>query len=243
MMRRTIIVFILSLIMLPAIAQENSPYSRYGIGLLKEQENIANRGMGGTSIADLSPILVNNLNPASYASLRLTTYQLGLEGAMFTVRNETTSNRTGGAGLSYMNVGVPLIQDKAGLSFGLLPFSRVKYNMQANDSVPGISKVLNDFFGGGSIQKAYIGAGYKYQGFSLGANVGFVFGNYQNNSQATFVDTLQILTSDIVNRTIVRGITWEIGAIYELELPKDNFLNVGLTYAGNSINGSYVRQR
>ncbi len=218
----------------PVCAQENSPYSRYGIGLLKEQENIANRGMGGTSIADASPLLINNLNPASFASLQLTTYQLAIEGASFTVRNNTASNRTGGAGLSYMNVGVPLKKDKAGLSFGLLPFSRTKYNLQDNDSVPGVSRVLYDYFGGGGLQKAYVGAGYKYQGFSIGATFGYVFGNYQNNVQATFVDSLRILTTDIVNRSIVNGITWEFGAMYELKIKKDNFLNFGVTYSGNS---------
>jgi hypothetical protein len=211
-------------------AQENSPYSRYGIGLLKAQENIASRGMGGTSVADNNGFLVNPTNPATFASFKMTTYQLGLEGSLFTVTNNSTSNKTGGLGLSYINMGIPLAKDKAGMSFGLLPYSRVKYNMQQQDSIPGISQVLYNYFGGGSIQKAYIGAAYKHKGFSLGATFGYLFGTYQNNVSQQFVDSLQILTSDILSRNLLNGVTWQVGALYEHTFEKERFLNIGVSY-------------
>jgi hypothetical protein len=58
-----IVLFALPLI---SLSQENSPYSRYGIGNLAPQGNIFNRGMGGISAAYSDPATVNYLNPASY---------------------------------------------------------------------------------------------------------------------------------------------------------------------------------
>src|SRR3569623_298392 len=51
-------------------AQENSPFSRYGLGDLYPQQNIAARGMGGTSAAFISPQTVNTMNPATYGFIR-----------------------------------------------------------------------------------------------------------------------------------------------------------------------------
>ena len=49
-------------------AQENSPYSRYGLGDLIPQQNILNRAMGGISTAYADYSTVNFANPASYAN-------------------------------------------------------------------------------------------------------------------------------------------------------------------------------
>ena len=61
---------LLSLVLfaLPLItrSQENSPYSRYGIGNLMPQGNIVNRGMGGVSAGFADLHTINYVNPASY---------------------------------------------------------------------------------------------------------------------------------------------------------------------------------
>jgi hypothetical protein len=48
-------------------AQENSPYSRYGLGDIAPSTNIVNRGMGGLSAAYADPFSINFTNPASYS--------------------------------------------------------------------------------------------------------------------------------------------------------------------------------
>src|SRR5688572_10294578 len=49
-------------------AQENSPYSRYGLGNTVPNTNIVNRGMGGISAGYSDIYSVNVNNPASYSS-------------------------------------------------------------------------------------------------------------------------------------------------------------------------------
>ena len=129
-------------------AQENSPYSRYGLGNLKLTENVVNRGMGGVSIADDNNLTVNPTNPASFANLRMTAYQVGIEGSSINVRNSDASNRTGSMSLSYVNLGFPLSKH-VGVSFGLMPQTRSKFQMEQSDSLDGISKVTNHYYGGG----------------------------------------------------------------------------------------------
>ena len=60
----TILVLIISAFE-PVLAQDNSPYSRYGIGDLVPSTNIANRSMGGISAGYTDYLSVNFNNPAS----------------------------------------------------------------------------------------------------------------------------------------------------------------------------------
>ena len=47
----------------------NSPYSRYGFGLLGDGGNAFNKGMSGTAYAMRNGKEINTKNPASYAAL------------------------------------------------------------------------------------------------------------------------------------------------------------------------------
>src|SRR5687768_959217 len=58
---------------------ENSPYSRYGLGDIVPGQNILNRGMGGVTAAYSDFHTVNFTNPASYAKLKYTTLDFGLD--------------------------------------------------------------------------------------------------------------------------------------------------------------------
>lgn len=217
-------------------AQENSPYGRYGIGLAQQNENVANRGMGGTSIADRNYKLINTINPSSYTALtkaKLTAYQLGLNGSLFNIRSQNESNQTGGFGLSYVNFAFP-ISNHTAVSFGLMPHSRVKYNLRDEDSIDNVSRVIYDFFGSGSIQKVYVGAAHEYKGFSLGFNLAYLFGNFQNNLSERFTDSLQILESYSLKRTRLGGITWDIGAAYNYKIKDEYYINVGATFSNQS---------
>ena len=62
-----------------AVAQENSPYSRFGLGNLTPAQNNLNRAMGGLTAAYHNFQSVNFTNPASYANLKITTYDIGLD--------------------------------------------------------------------------------------------------------------------------------------------------------------------
>ena len=54
----------------PVFSQDNSPYSRYGIGDLVPPLHITNRGMGGITAGYTDVFSINFANPASYSSFQ-----------------------------------------------------------------------------------------------------------------------------------------------------------------------------
>ena len=65
--KRVSLVFVLSLsVISAAISQDNSPWSRYGLGDIVPSGNIVNRGMGHIGAAYNDFQTINFVNPASY---------------------------------------------------------------------------------------------------------------------------------------------------------------------------------
>jgi hypothetical protein len=62
----TLVLF--SSVFTPVFSQDNSPYSRYGIGDLTPTSNVIGRSMGGISAGYTDVIAINFNNPASYSS-------------------------------------------------------------------------------------------------------------------------------------------------------------------------------
>mgnify|MGYP003524900181 FL=1 len=149
-----------------ASAQENSPYSRYGLGDVVPGQNIVNRAMGGASAAYYDPVTVNFINPASYARLKYTTFDVGLD---YTGRTLKASNpvRTLSSGYlipSYVQVGFPLSKkNNWGMNIGLRPLTRINYELQQTNRLPGIDSVRTSFSGQGGSYQAYLGTGISLE--------------------------------------------------------------------------------
>jgi hypothetical protein len=212
-------------------AQENSPYSRYGLGNIKQTENVSNRGMGGVSIADDNSLIANPTNPATYTGLKMTSYQFSVEGSSVNIKNATGANRTGATSINYVNIGLALSK-KMGMSFGLLPQTRSKYQMQDVISLPNVSQITRTYYGGGGLQKIYIGAAYKLKDISLGFNTGYNFGNITNTTESEFTDTLKILSSFNSSRYTMGGVFWQVGALMNKAINEDYTVNIGFSYTG-----------
>ena len=116
------------LLALTAQAQQatSSPYSYYGIGDVRFKGTAENRLMGGLSVFPDS-IHVNIQNPASYASLLLTTYTVGGSFNATKLKTASKNEKAQRSTLDYMAVGIPL--GKSGLGFGLIPYSAVGYRI------------------------------------------------------------------------------------------------------------------
>lgn len=165
-------------------AQDNSPYSRFGIGNLMPVSNTANRGMGGISAAYVDYTGINWQNPASYSAFvtlkeaRSNKLEFGRAvldvGVNITNRTlvaPNTPNRFTSSDLlfSYLQLGVPL-KTNWGLSFGIRPISRINYRIDRSerliDPVSGnvIDSAITQFRGDGGSYLPTIGTGV---GFTL----------------------------------------------------------------------------
>jgi hypothetical protein len=208
---------------------ENVPYSRYGIGELKYGTNTALKGMGSISAAYASPTIANTDNPASYASLKLTTYEAGGEGSSRTLSTNGQTYQTGMGSLSYLNIGIP-VGKHFGVALGLKPMSRVYYSLSDTSVTPGFGNGIYKYDGGGSINYGYLGAAYKIKNFNIGVNAGYMFGSIDNvRSLVSYNDSQKVQNTIFVNSNQIGGIYWKAGAQYEAKLSKKLGLRLGGT--------------
>jgi hypothetical protein len=230
----TLISIFFSLCAILAKAQTNSPYSRYGMGDILNQENIANTGMGGVSMGDNNIARGNYLNPASYASLKFTSLQFALTGVRSHLRYGDSVKNVGDFGINYLTLSVPLTKH-SGLSFGLVPYSRVNYGIEIGQKYFLDSNTLfTNYIGGGSIQEVFTGYAYKIKNFSIGLNANFLFGNYSNRTIKVLDTEPNFYYSKYDKSKYMKGLIFNIGAMYEYKLTpinkKDRSLNFGITY-------------
>ncbi len=166
----------------PVFSQDNSPYSRYGIGDLVPSTPVTNRGMGGISAGYTDFLSVNYSNPASFSSFQAVLEQkskklvsgraildVGLNFENRTLREPPPSQAqkftASNALFSYIQVGVPL-KNNWGLSFGLRPVSRISYNIlqserlkDPNTGLP-IDSARTNYTGDGGAYLASVGTGF-----------------------------------------------------------------------------------
>lgn len=216
----------------PRSNRENSPYSRYGLGDLRNGVNTNLKAMGGASSAFTNPFAINSDNPATYTSLRLTTYEAAGEATTKTISATNQQYSTGSATLSYLAVGIP-IGKHAALSFGLRPNSRVFYRFNDTSDQPGLGKSVTSIFGDGSTSYGYIGAAGKFKGLSIGFNFGYMFGTITNGSDLFYIgstDSIQPRNSNFSRSTRIGGVYWKGGALYEAKLNDKLTLGAGGTF-------------
>lgn len=236
------------------LAQENSPYSRYGVGDLVPNTNIVNRGMGGISAAYTDVLSINYNNPASYSNFQtrieggkvmsgrvLLDIGLNYDSRTLQAPNQPISFSSSYGYFSHVQVGLPLSK-KWGMVFGLRPVSRINYkihrNEQLTDPLSGklIDTAVTEFSGNGGLFLPTIGTGYAFGNLSLGGNIGYLFGRKEISTKRVFLnDTISYQSSNYTNRTVLGGVFFNAGAQYKITLKKttDKQLLLRLGASGN----------
>lgn len=213
--------------------RENAPYSRFGIGEFRNGINPMLKGMGGISSSYASPFAVNASNPASYASLLLTTYEGSLQGNSRTIRSGNEKYKTGMATINHLNVGIP-IGKHAGMSFGYTPVTQIYYKLSDTAVIPGYGNSVRTFFGDGSLNYGYIGFAGKYKGFSAGFNFGYLFGSTVYASLVESIDNTVNVNDAQFNNVLKTGdIYWKGGLQYHGKVGGNLTLGLGTTFALN----------
>jgi hypothetical protein len=174
---------ILTAFTLPATAQDNSPYSRYGLGDLVPNTNINTRAMGGISAGYTDIFSINYNNPASFSAFQAIRQQtskklasgraifdagINLESRTLREPNNIGKFTASNALFSHIQVGVPL-RPNWGLSFGLRPISRISYNIVRNTLLtdPNTGLPIDSAFttneGDGGSYLVSAGTGFKFE--------------------------------------------------------------------------------
>jgi hypothetical protein len=222
-------------------AQDNSPYSQYGLGDLVSNTNIVNRSMGGISAGFAEFLSVNFNNPASYSAFQSIIEQktgkavsgrvlldvgLNIENRTLRSPNQVAKFSTSNALFSYVQVGIPL-RKNWGLSFGLKPVSRISYKIQQNKRT-AIDSILTENTGEGGSYLPSIGTGFRIGNLSLGANLGYLFGRRENSIKIGFAnDSVSYNNGSRTTSSSFGDVFFNAGAQYKIDLSKQTVLRLG----------------
>ena len=209
-----------------AAAQITSPYSRYGYGLLSDYASSAQRQMGGIGYAMRSGRQINAMNPASYAACDSMTFifDMGFDVSHYNRTDADGSKDSDwGGSLQYITIQVPITK-WIGMSAGLVPYSRVGYAFGSD-----INNGTATHQGTGGLNDIYLGIGLEpLKGFSVGANVGYLFGNIVNDVYASQTGGSAAIFEQKME---VKDYSLQFGAQYALPLNRADRIVVGLTYS------------
>ncbi len=142
-----------------------TPYSRYGIGELQYGGFARQSAMGGLGAAFQSTSAVNFSNPASYSSIRISTFETALRGEFAQTSTSDLKQTKKGILLNYLSLGFPVMKDNWGASFGLIPVSSTGYNLKESGQVINPNDTITTDFtkyynGSGGLSRFYIGNGF-----------------------------------------------------------------------------------
>ena len=233
-----------------ASAQENSPYSRYGIGDIVPNQNIVNRGMGGIAAGYANPNYndhkyvtpaflfqsINLVNPASLGGLNNTIFDVGGEVDIRTLKSTTSPAKYTATNtlISYLQLGFPIASEKMrkkgnswGVSFGIRPISRINYKIEKNERLVGIDSISTLYEGSGGLNQVNVGTGVKIKNFSFGINAGYSFGTKDYSTKVIPInDTVLYYKSNSQAQSRFGGFFLNLGVQYIIKM-KTGILNLG----------------
>src|SRR5690606_6455044 len=236
-----------------AYAQDNSPYSRYGIGNQAPPTNIANRGMGGVAAAHNDPYTVNYANPASFSffqavqepgSRKLNSgrvvFNIGADGQGRTLIDQSAQNKFTSPNLlfSHVMVGLPL-RKNWGIAFGVRPITNINYKIQNNSKLydPNSGDLIDSsstlYEGQGGAYLGSLGTGVHFKTgisayVSVGANAGYMFGRRDYSPRLSlFNDSTGYASAHYQHRTNIADFYFDAGMQYHFKAGEKIYMSLG----------------
>jgi len=199
MIKKLIFSFLLLLVCAVGMKAQHaaSPYSLFGIGKLSGYGLAYHNNMGGLGISSGKPWILNNINPAMLPLNNFSTFDAGLyvENRSLTTSELSETNLNGGLG--YLTFGIPILANKWTMSFGLMPYSNVSYNIIALGNVINREEadVGYQYKGEGGINQVYMSNGWQIipKFLYVGARAGYAFGSITDE---TLVNLSEVVYAD-----------------------------------------------
>jgi len=205
---------------------DNSPFSRFGIGDISDNNFNHSRQMSGLGASYLDGYHINIVNPASYSFLNSTAFDIGLFAKRTWIEDSKTTTKIWSGNLDYISLAFPLTNPinevydgvrsnyKLGMAITLMPHSTVGYNISSLDSIAGIGLFNRNYVGTGGTYKLLWGNSLRYKDFSFGVNAGYLFGKIQYERNAVYQASEFAYNTILSNDYNVSGFLWNAGVMY-----------------------------
>lgn len=221
--------FLLLLLSVDLFAQpnQNSPYSRYGLGDPLPQYFTHHAGMGGLTTAYHDPHQLTVQNPASLAFLRTATFETGFYTNYSNYRSDDGKFNDWSGNLSYLALGFTLRSpinealDKVqspwrwGMGFSLAPYTLIGYNIFSNDTLPDLGAYTSAFEGDGGTSRFAWGTALRYKETSVGVNLGWVYGQAYQDNTTSITDSFPTFQTHLNTDYRINGFVWSLGVQHD----------------------------
>ncbi len=220
------------LVLFPALlfAQFNnntsSPYSRFGLGDLQHYSFGRTTAMGGASLASRNGQQINTSNPASYTAVDSLgfMFEFGVYGKFSQYSNDINTMNANDVNFRYFAMNFQITNWMA-TSLGLTPYSDVGYDVQVTENISNAGEVLYNYFGEGSISKAYLGLAIEpVENISVGANINYMFGTLNRNAEVFFLEAADYYSIQKYEAIRLRDFNLGLGAQATLPLKEEEHL-------------------
>lgn len=204
----------------------SSPYSIYGLGVNNNSNTGRINSMGKTGIAMPTDHSINNLNPASFATIGFKSFlfEIGAKIEKETLFEDgIKENRFNG---NFSNIAFAFsLNKKSGIGLTLIPFTNVGYNLVGLESnVEGTteSTFMTNINGQGGLNELRLSYGYAITPkLRLGINTSALFGTIEEN-EISNINGTQLTISD---KNYYSGIRLGIGAQWDI----NDYVSIGST--------------
>ncbi len=231
----------------------NTPYSRYGYGLLNDRAQGFNKGMSGLAYGMRNARQLNTQNPASVAVIDSLTflYDLGVTLQNGKLSEGENSTNVRNSSLDYLTAGFRLSKG-LGIYLGLRPFSTVGYQLSSTQSLTdpngtGTQTLTQTLTGEGGFHEVGFGLGWMpLKNFSVGVEAMYFWGNYKHSAASAY-SNLAINPIDRYYEASLSSYRLTVGAQYEMKLNAKQAIGLGAVYRlGHNINNeakTYIQRK
>ena len=231
-----LLVIMFSIIGVSADNGINSPYSRYGLGILSDQSLGINRQLSGLGYALRSHRFINVQNPASFSEADTLTMLFEAGFSMQNVNFKEGKKRINARNASFDYVAIQFRLCKGlGLSAGFLPYSNVGYAFSTTSS-QGTNEVHTDTYNGtGGLYQPYLGLGWRpFSWFAAGVMGSYIYGDITHQITSEFTNSTN--RSKVYN-AVIRSYKVDFGVQFMAKLAAKHHLTLGATYSlGHDLN-------
>lgn len=218
----------------------STPYSIFGLGVENKTATGGLTGLGNTGIAQNKSAEINLFNPASLSGIEPKTflYEFGVNGMYSTIETDDLSQNTTDFNISHVVMAFP-VNKNIGLSFGLLPYTKVGYDIDIERSIEGSNDTYNSrVTGSGGLTKLYLAGGIDItKNLSFGADFTYIFGSIKQESSLYYESLV-----NIVDENRYHGFKLKTGLQYNLINRENLNINLGgIVELPTSLSGDQTR--
>lgn len=205
----------------------NSIYSKYGVGIIRPQSFSQNFALGGVALGLKSNKNINVLNPASFSAISLTTFEVGFNHNALWMNDGTQSQYSNNPYVSSLAIAFPVINQKWGMSLGLMPATSIGYDYTDVFQDPIVGSVTSLNKGNGGLNKFYFGNGFSLNidsssSVGVGVNGNFYFGKASYDHKLVYGNLTNGLNVWDLKETNTADYAFDFGTQYQKEIMKSD---------------------